>query len=301
MGSVCVSALVTHAVKYGAIGGGWPGASLLLAALTMLAIAGAVHAQTRIGDCTVTGKKGAYPINPAIPGQLTVETGLPAPGWWNGESPDTIRDGFEYCMAANIAYRGGLDKVRVVNVSFAQLLGGQTKNFDLALTQASITEERKKAVDFSAPYFASDIGILVRKGTRVDNQTMKNFRIGVQQATTSVEFVQDRIKPIQSLRVYPGLSATYAALASGQVDAVVYDTAQVLNQAALSGGTMTVVAQYSTGESYGAIFAKGSANEAAIDKIIQSLQDDGTLKALSAQYLAKSWGVDPTTIPYLKP
>jgi polar amino acid transport system substrate-binding protein len=301
MGSVCVSALATHAVKYGAIGGGWLGASLLLAALTMLAIAGAVHAQTRIGDCTVTGKKGAYPINPAIPGQLTVETGLPAPGWWNGESPDTIRDGFEYCMAANIAYRGGLDKVRVVNVSFAQLLGGQTKNFDLALTQASITEERKKAVDFSTPYFASDIGILVRKGTRVDNQTMKNFRIGVQQATTSVEFVEDRIKPIQSLRVYPGLSATYAALASGQVDAVVYDTAQVLNQAALSGGTMTVVAQYSTGESYGAIFAKGSANEAAINKIIQSLQDDGTLKALSAQYLAKSWGVDPTTIPYLKP
>jgi len=144
MGSVCVSALVTHAVKYGAIGGGWPGASLLLAALTMLAIAGAVHAQTRIGDCTVTAKKGAYPIKPAIPGQLTVETGLPAPGWWNGESPDSIKDGFEYCMAANIAYRGGLDKVRVVNVSFAQLLGGQTKNFDLALTQASITEERKR-------------------------------------------------------------------------------------------------------------------------------------------------------------
>ena len=64
---------------------------------------------------------------------------------------------------------------------------------------------------------------------------------------------------------------------------------------------MTVVAQYSTGESYGAIFAKGSANEAAINKIIQSLQEDGTLKAMSAQYLAKSWGVDPATIPYLKP
>lgn len=298
---VCTAALVVRAVNCAVTVSGWLGESLLLAAMMTLSTAGPAHAQTRIGDCTVTGAKGAYPIKPAIPGQLTVETGLPAPGWWNGESPDTIRDGFEYCMAANIAYRGGLDKVLIINVSFAQLLGGQTKNFDLALTQASITEERKKAVDFSIPYFASDIGILVRKGTRVDNQAMKNFRIGVQQATTSVEFVEDRVKPIQPLRVYPGLSATYAALASGQVDAVVYDTAQVLNQAALSGGTMTVVAQYSTGESYGAIFAKGSANEAAINKIIQSLQEDGTLKAMSAQYLAKSWGVDPATIPYLKP
>jgi polar amino acid transport system substrate-binding protein len=298
---VCIAALIVHAVTGAVTPHGWLREILLLAGLITLGIAGPAHAQTRIGDCTVTGAKGAYPIKPAIPGQLTVETGLPAPGWWNGESPDTIKDGFEYCLAANIAYRGGVDKVRIINVSFSQLLGGQTKNFDLALTQASITEERKKAVDFSIPYFASDIGILVRKGTRVDNQAMKNFRIGVQQATTSVEFVEDRVKPIQPLRVYPGLSATYAALASGQLDAVVYDTAQVLNQAALSGGAMTVVAQYSTGESYGAIFAKGSANEVAINKIIRSLQEDGTLKALSAQYLAKSWGVDPATIPYLKP
>lgn len=272
--------------------------SLLLGALI---IAGPVIAGETFGDCKVSGQRGAFPITPAIPGQLTVETGLPAPGWWNGESPDTIRDGFEYCMAANIAHRGGLDKIAVVNVSFAQLLGGQTRNFDLALTQASITEERRKAVDFSIPYFASDIGVLVRKGTRADSQAMKSFRIGVQQATTAVDFAADRIKPTQALRVYPGLSATYAALASGQVDAVVYDTAQVLNQAALSAGAMVVVGQYSTGESYGAIFPKGSPNETAINRIIQAMKDDGTLASLSAEYLAKSWGVDPAKIPYLTP
>jgi len=299
--TVRVAGFVNVAAKFGVAAGACFGACLLSAGLMRLGIAAAANAQTMIGNCKLTGQKAAYPIKPAISGQLTVETGLPAPGWWNGESPDTIKDGFEYCMAANIAYRGGLDKIGVVNVSFAQLLGGQTKNFDLALTQASITEERKKAVDFSIAYFASDIGVLVRSGTRADSQAIRNFRIGVQQATTAAEFVANRIKPAQPLRVYPGLSATYAALASGQVDAVLYDTAQVLNQAALSGGTMVVAAQYSTGESYGAIFPKGSVNEAAINKIIQSLQDDGTLQALSTQYLAKSWGADPTKIPYLTP
>jgi polar amino acid transport system substrate-binding protein len=296
-----VAGSVHVAVKLSVVAGACLGAGLLTAGLMRLGTAHAANAQTMIGKCKLTGQKAAYPIKPAVAGRLTVETGLPAPGWWNGESPDTIKDGFEYCMAANIAYRGGLNDVGVVNVSFAQLLGGQTKNYDIALTQASITEERKRAVDFSIPYFASDIGVLVRKGTPVDSRAIKNFRIGVQQATTAVEFVANRIKPAQPLRVYPGLSATYAALASGQVDAVLYDTAQVLNQAALSGGTMVVAAQYSTGESYGAIFPKGSVNEAVINKIIQSLKDDGTLQALSTEYLAKSWGADPTKIPYLTP
>ena len=273
----------------------------LIAAMWLLSELSSAATPTTIGRCTVTGLRGAYPIKPAVAGQLTVETGLPAPGWWNGDSPETIQDGFEYCMAANIAWRGGLDKVGVVNVSFAQLLGGQTKNYDLALTQASITEERKRAVAFSIPYYASDQGVLVRTGTRLDSQSIRNARIGVQGATTSVDFATDRIKPRQPLRVYPGLSAAYAALASGQIDAVLYDTAEVLGQAVQSGGTMSVVGQYATGESYGAIFPKGSVNEAVINRIIQSLKDDGTLQALSHQYLAGAWGIDPDRIPYFKP
>src|SRR5438309_1263316 len=82
-----------------------------------------------------------------------------APGWWNGDTPDTIKDGYEYCMAAEIAYRAGLSKVAVINVAWPQLIGGNTKNYDIALSEASITEPRKKVVDFSVPYFSSDISL----------------------------------------------------------------------------------------------------------------------------------------------
>lgn len=77
-------------------------------------------------------------------GQLTVQTNLPGPGFWNGDSPATIKDGFEYCLAANIAHRAGLDKVVVQNVAWDALIAGQTRNFDLALPQITITEARKK-------------------------------------------------------------------------------------------------------------------------------------------------------------
>ncbi len=145
--------------------------TLLALAFTVGVAAPAVAAG--YGDCQVTGQKGEYHITPATPGQLTVEVSLPAPGWWNGDTPDTIKDGYEYCMAADIAYRAGLDKVDVVNVSWAQLIGGHTTNYDLALSEASITEPRKKVVDFSTPYFNSDIGILVKTGTKVDNASVK--------------------------------------------------------------------------------------------------------------------------------
>ena len=73
--------------------------------------------------------------HPAKAGQLTVEVSLPAPIWWNGDTPETIKDGMEYCMAAEIAWRAGYDKLEVVNVGWDPLVTGQTSDFDLALSR----------------------------------------------------------------------------------------------------------------------------------------------------------------------
>lgn len=274
------------------------GALALAVALTGTSPAAAAE---MIGKCELTGARGAIPMTPAVAGQLTVEVNLPAPGWWNGDTPDTIKDGYEYCMAANIAHRAGLDKVKVVNVAWDALVAGQTRNFDLALSEISITAERRKVVDFSVPYFSSDIGVLAKKGTKVDEASIKKMRIGVQQATTGADFVRDKLKPATPEKVFPDTPSMFTALQAGQIDVAMTDTAIVLGQAATSSGLFEVVGQYSTGETYGALYPKGSPNGATIDKIIQSLIDDGTLEQLSAKYLAAAWGADPTKIPYFKP
>ena len=72
-------------------------------------------------------------------------------------------------------------------------------------------------------------------------------------------------------------------------------------QAQQTNGAQVVAGQYSTGETYGALYPKGSANEDNFNKIIQALIDDGTLKKLSAKYLAAAWGSDPSTVPYFQP
>ena len=51
---------------------------LAAAALSLLL---AWPASAEIGNCDVSGTKGAYHIDPMVPGELTVRANLPAPGW----------------------------------------------------------------------------------------------------------------------------------------------------------------------------------------------------------------------------
>jgi len=271
-----------------------------LAVAMMLAAAPVASAADMIGKCELTGEKGSIPLTPAKPGQLTVEVSLPAPGWWNGDTVESIADGYEYCMAANIAHRAGFDKLEVVNVAWDALVAGQTADFDLALSEISITDERKKVVDFSISYFSSDIGVLVQKGTKVDATSIKDMRIGVQQATTGADFVDQKLKPNKPANVYPDQPSMFTALAAGQIDVAMTDTSIVLAQAGTSNGVFEVVGQYATGETYGALYPKGSNNAKTFDKIIEALKTDGTLDKLAAKYLAVAWGTDPMKVPYFK-
>jgi polar amino acid transport system substrate-binding protein len=276
---------------------------MLMAAVAAAAMgmAAPAFAMDMIGNCALTGQKGSIPIaNPAKPGQLTVEAALPAAIWFNGDTPDTIKDGMEYCMAAEIAWRAGYDKFELVNVGWDPLVTGQTTEFDFALSEISITDERKKVVDFSIPYFYSDIGVLVRADSPVDEKTIKEKTVGVQQATTGAAFVTDVLK-IPTMQVYPEQGDMFTALAAGQIDAALTDTSIVLAQEVQTKGKEAVIGQYKTGETYGALYPKGNANNPTIDKIIQSMLDDGTMSKLGDKYLAAVWGKDPAKVPYFKP
>ena len=272
----------------------------LLTAVALLAAVGSASAAT-IGNCELSGQRGSIPIaNPANAGHLTVEYVPPAPIWWNGDTPESVKDGMEYCMAAEIAWRAGYDRLEVVGTSWDALISGQTSGFDLALSQVSITEPRKKALDFSVPYFSSDIGILTRVDAPVDEKSIKSAKVGVEQSTTGAAFAADKLG-LTDVQVFSDLGVLFTALRAGQIDAVLNDTSLVLAEATANPGKVVVIGQYKTGETYGAIYQKGNANNSTIDKIIQSMVEDGTIAKLEAKYLAAAWGKDPAKVPYFNP
>lgn len=272
----------------------------LLASAVIFAAAGTAAAAEGYGDCPLTGEKGSHKITPAVADQFTVLINLPAVGQFNGDTPDSIKDGYEFCMAVNIAHRLGLEKVKLVNASFDSMVAGQNKDYDIALALISVTEPRKKVVDFSVPYTISDYGVAAKAGTSVTEESVKTGRIGVQAGTTLVPFAQETLKA-EKVDVFDDTASMVTAVVAGKVDVMMTDLSIILGQVHNSGGKLAVVGKYDAGGQTAGIYPKGSENASVIDEIITSLKEDGTLKKLEEAYLLPSWGVSPDTVPAWKP
>jgi polar amino acid transport system substrate-binding protein len=247
------------------------------------------------GDCEVTGKAGQYELDTVKDGVLTIKADVPSVGWWDGNTVDDIKSGYEYCMAAEIAQRSGLKSIDLQYVSFDGLVSGKLTGYDLSLDEISITPERQQVVDFSDPYYTSSIGVLAKKGADVSESNLAGLRLGVKQGTAGQQWVADTLAP-QKLDVFPGDSEALAALNAGRIDAYLQDVAIELGQAKQSGGQVEVVGQFPTDEAYGAMLPKDSKNTETINKIIADLDKDGTLDKLSKTYLGPAFGGDPEEV-----
>jgi polar amino acid transport system substrate-binding protein len=270
--------------------------------VTILLLAGS------LGACSKGNAKNVYAcpdkgpdvgFTPVKSGKLTVQTSLPAPGWWNGDDPDHMTGGFEFELAKDLCAQLGLGKVRIVNVNFDALQAGKTTDFDLALSQITVTDERKKNEDFSDSYFSSDQGVMVNQGTQVpDLAAAKKLKWGVQTGTTSEIFLNNKLKPDSAAKSFGETTELFTALKAKQIDAVLLDTAIVLGQAPKQNAE--VVAQFKTGEVYGALLPKGSQNLPMVNAALKKLTDDGTIAALNTKWLVPVFKGDPSKVPYIE-
>ncbi|WP_157015573.1 ABC transporter substrate-binding protein [Mesorhizobium xinjiangense] len=267
---------------------------------TLIALAAPAAATEGYGDCKLFGKAGVEHIDTAVPGQFTVIINLPAVGEFNGDRPETISTGREFCMAVNIANRLGIDKVVLKNASFDSIVAGQNKDFDIALALISVTEPRKKVVDFSTPYAHGAFGLAARADTTIDETSIKTTKLGTQAGTIMVSWAQETL-PDAKLSVFDDTGAMFTALAAGNVDVVMTDISVILGQVSNSNGRLKVIGQYPSGRDTAGIYPKGSKQKPVIDKIIADMAADGTLEALENEYLAPArGGLKPEDVPIWK-
>lgn len=266
----------------------------------LMALSAPALASEGYGDCKLTGAVGTEKVETAVPGQLTVIINLPAVGEFNGDTPETITGGREFCMAVNVAHRLGIEKVVLKNASFDSIVAGQNKEFDIALALISVTEPRKKVVDFSTPYANGSFGLATRANETVDEAGIKTAKLGTQAGTIMVDWAQTNL-PDAKLSVFDDTGAMFTALAAGSVDVVMTDISVILGQVSNSAGKLAVVGQFPSGRDTAGIYQKGSKAQSAIDKAIADLAADGTLKALEEQYLsAERGGLKPEDVSVWK-
>lgn len=135
-------------------------------------------------------------------GVLTIATGNPAYFPWVMDNDPTSKQGFEAAVAYAVANEMGFsdEQVEWTSASFDQSIQPGTKDFDFNLQQFSITEEREKVVDFSAPYYSAAMAVLIRKptaeqGVEATVESLKTLKWGIDANTTALKMLQANIQP----------------------------------------------------------------------------------------------------------
>lgn len=171
-------------------------------------------------------------------GLILLFTCLPAAAQdlrWGGDSeggaPFVFQDpkdprltiGFEVELADALGRRLNRRAVFVQNQWDSLIPGLQRGNYDLALNGLEITEDRKGQIDFSIPYYATTLQLMVRAGEGGINTLadLKGRRAGTLKNSLA-QRVLEREGGIV-VRTYDGVINSYRDLGFGRLDAVLND------------------------------------------------------------------------------
>lgn len=237
-------------------------------------------------------------------GKLTIGTGLPAYYPWVLDDTPESGQGFEAAVAYAVAEELGFaaEDVVWVRTTFEEAIQPGPKNFDFNLQQYSITEERKASVDFSSPYYYTAQTVITVAGSAAENAEsladLAGLLVGAQTGTTSLKAIEEIIQPTAGAQVFNSNDDAKAALANGQVDAIVVDlpTAFYLTAVELDGGIILGQLEGAeAGDSFGLVLDKDSPLTEAVSAAVDALRESGKLAAIE-----KEWLADYVDAPVLK-
>ncbi len=227
-------------------------------------------------------------------GTFTVATDNPAYEPWFSDNKPSNGKGYESAVAYAVAKKLGFDATQVkwVSASFNSVVTPGRKNFDVDVNQVSISDERRKAVDFSTGYYDVAQSVVTYKGSKIAGVTtlagLKGAKLGAQVGTTSYSTITDTIKPSQKPAVYDTNDLAVQALKNKQIDGIVADlpTGFYMSGAQLDNGL--IVGQIPAGaspEQFGMVLSKGSELTSCVSGAVDALRANGTLASLQQQWL----------------
>ncbi len=276
-----------------------PALALTLAASFALAACGAPAdeaASTPTGGAGTTAAETCTPeaMKTFTAGSLTVATDDPAYGPWFSDNDPSNGKGYESAVAYAIAGKLGYpdDKVVWKRVPFNAVVNPGEHPFDFDVNQVSITEERRKAVDFSSGYYDVVQTVVTIEDSSISAAAtladLKDAKLGAQVGTTSYKAITDQIKPNTPPAVYDTNDAAVQALKNDQINGIVVDmpTAFYMTAVQLDGGVILgQIEPAGEPEQFSAVLPKGSPITGCISQAIDALKADGTLKKLQDEWL----------------
>lgn len=199
--------------------------------------------------------------------------------------------GFGVDMTQEICNRLGLEMNFLSPQNFDSLItqvnGGTS--MDVAVSSITINDEREELVDFSTPYYDSNLAIVTLASSDIASASdLSGKPVGAQSGSTGEEWAKENLGD-SSYTPYTGPTDALTALRAGKIQAVVLDAPVASDYVKEDAGTYKLVDEIATGEQYGIAINKDNPElKKAIDSALADMQADGTLDKLKNKWLGTS-------------
>ena len=202
--------------------------------------------------------------------------------------------GFDVDIANAICAEMKRNCVFVEQVWDSMIPGLQARKYDVVVSSLSITEERKRVIDFSDRYYKTPSAIVVKKGTAYANPaSLKGKRIGVLKGSTQEKWAMGELKPAGVTVVpYEAQDQVYLDIKAGRLDGTVADKVEVhggfLRKPEGKDYGYVGPDQYETkyyGDGIGIGMRKGQKDlKDQINKAIKTIRSNGTYNTIAKKY-----------------
>ncbi len=192
--------------------------------------------------------------------------------------------GIDVDVVAEIARRNGMT-ARVENMKFESVIAAvQSGKVSLAAAGITVSEDRKKQVNFTRPYASAKQVIIVPVQSDIaEASQLAGKKIGVQSGTTGDLYVA---KNIQEPERFANGAVAVAALLAGQVDAVVLDNLPAEKHVARN-AELKILPTPLTSEEYAIAVNKNEPELLAmLNATLDEMEKDGTLARITESYLS---------------
>ncbi len=166
------------------------------------------------------------------------------------------------------------------------------RKYDAIIASMSITEERKKRVNFTKKYYSSPARFIKRSDDKISivNSKMKGLKVGVQQETVMDKFVTDNWGDIVTVRRYASQDDASNDLLTGRLDMIFSEIGPGDSFIKAQAGKAEFVGpSYSDVEWFGegigiALRKQDNDLEKKLNAAISSIRSNGTYARIQAQY-----------------
>lgn len=263
-------------------------ATLALVMLLSLAACGGAKDSSSATD-TPAVSADASAVTTVEAGKLHMATNAAFPPYEMVKDDGTY-EGIDVEIATKIAEKLGLELV-VDDMDFGSVITAvQTGKSDIGMAGMTVTEDRKKNIDFTDSYATGKQVIIVKEGSDIKSaDDLTGKKIGTQEGTTGYIYCADSVENggfgEENVTAYTNGAMAVQALVDGKVDCVVIDNEPAQKYVEANPGLVILETPFITEDYAIGVSKDNTALKDAVNSALKALIDDGTVQTIIDKYI----------------